>query len=183
MNTTTEPGESIDTEELLENLASADHVTRHKARRQLAALGRRVVPQLRTLLLQSRSERARWEAAKALGSIGGEDAVEALAGALPDASSDVRWSAVQGLIEGGESAYHPILHQLIIHSSNIGVREAAMHVLGHAVREERSSFLRPVLHALRGRAPVFEVSLAAYQAMTTYHRVHARLDTEAFRRD
>lgn len=182
MSNLTEQGESSAPNGLLEDLASEDHVTRHKARRHLTELGRVVVPQLRDLLLRSSLEHVRWEAAKVLGGIGGVDAVEALATALPDPSSDVRWTAVQGLIEGGETAYHPILHQLIIHSSNIGVREAATHVLCHAVKEEHSLFLRPVLRALRGRAPVFEVSLAAYQAMTTYHRTQARLDTAALRK-
>lgn len=117
-----------------------------------------------------------------LGGIGGPDAMEALASALPDPSPDVRWAAVEGLIEGKESAYHPVLHQLVIHSSNVGVREAASHIFAHAVREEHSGFLRPVLRALRGRAPVFEVSLAAYQALTTYHRAQARLDNLPLRK-
>ena len=168
-------------EELIGDLASDDHLTRHKARRDLTRLGMDVVPQLRELL-QSPAEHVRWEATKVLGSIGGEQALEALATALPDASHDVRWTAVEGLIEGREDAYHPVLHQLVVHSSNVGVREAASHIFSHAVREEHSSFLRPVLRALGGRAPVFEVSLAAYQALTTYHRAQARLDSAVLRK-
>ena len=181
MNESTESGGGPSPNELVEVLASEDHLRRQKARRDLTKLGKSVVPQLRDLL-RSHSEHARWEAAKVLGNIGGKEAVEALATLLPDSSHDVRWTAVEGLIEGGESAYHPVLHQLVIHSSNIGVREAASHILGRAVRDDHSSFLQPVLHALHGRAPVFEVSLAAYQALTTLHRNQARLDTARFRK-
>lgn len=181
MNDPNEPGVTRDVDELIGDLASKDHLTRYKARRDLTRLGMEVVPHLRELL-QSSSEHVRWEATKVLGSIGGEQALEALATALPDGSHDVRWTAVEGLIEGREESYHPVLHQLVIHSSSVGVREAASHILSHAVREEQSSFLRPVLRALRGRAPVFEVSLAAYQALTTYHRTQARLDSAALRK-
>ncbi len=181
MNDPNDPEVSRDVDALIGDLASEDHLTRHKARRGLTRLGTDVVPQLRDVL-RSPSERVRWEATKVLGTIGGEQALEALAMALPDASHDVRWAAVEGLIEGREDAYHPVLHQLVVHSSNVGVREAASHILSHAVRDEESTFLRPVLRALRGRAPVFEVSLAAYQALTTYHRTQARLDSAGLRK-
>ncbi len=175
MSEHSESGTTRPVDELIEELASEDPLICHAARRELTRFGRSVVPQLRDLL-RSPSEHVRWEAAKVLGGIGGMDGMDALANALPDPSSDVRWAAVEGLIEGKEKAYHPVLHQLVIHSSNVGVRDAAAHIFASAVREERSAFLRPVLRALRGRAPVFEVSLAAYQALTTYHRAQARLE-------
>jgi len=181
MNDPTEPGGNSDVDTLIENLASEDHLIRHEARRGLARIGTKIVPRLQELL-RSPSERVRWEATKVLGAIGGRPALEALATALPDSSHDVRWTAVEGLIEGREVAYHPVLHQLVVHSSNIGVREAGSHILSHAVREGQASFLKPVLRALRGIAPVFEVSLAAYQALTMYHRAQARLDTAALRK-
>ncbi len=181
MNDPTEPGASKEVDDLIAELASKDHLVRNNARRELARMGREIVPQLKELL-RSPQEHVRWEGTKILGAIGGEQAMEVLATALPDPSHDVRWTAVEGLIEGREAAYQPVLHQLVVHSSNIGVREAGAHILSHAVREEHSAFLRPVLRALRGRAPVFEVSLAAYQALTLYHRAKARLDMTPMRK-
>ena len=126
--------------------------------------------------LSSHDEHVRWEAAKALSEIGGAAAMEVLAGALQDESLDVRWVAAEGLIEAWEASLEPVLHQLIAHAGLVAVRESARWIIGAVLHERDVSFLKPVLHALNNRAPIFEVPLAAYEALVSMHRGQARLE-------
>src|SRR5437879_5314590 len=81
---------------LIDALASEDIKSRREA---LGALIRRGTMAVNALveLLKSHNEHVRWEAAKALGKIGGHESAEALVGALDDDSLDVRWLAADGL--------------------------------------------------------------------------------------
>jgi len=75
---------------LVDALASTDGVERHTAREQLEETGRPAVPFL-LRALQSPSEHARWEAAKALGKITDPSAAPALVRTLEDEKAAVRW--------------------------------------------------------------------------------------------
>ncbi len=162
-------------EGLVQDLSSQDPVTRQEARRKLVLMGASVVPQLKPLL-NAVDEHVRWEGAKALGEIGGAAAAQALAHALSDPSRDVRWAATQGLIASGDEGLEPLLHELITRSGLVWVREAGIRVLDAALQEKGSAYLRPVIKALKDRAPIFEVPIAAYEALVMLHRERARLD-------
>lgn len=128
-------------------------------------------------LLHSSDEHVRWEAAKALGEIGGGEAMMSLSTALADESVDVRWVAAEGMVARGRQSIEPLLHQLINRAGLIWVRESARWIIGAQLHEEEISLLRPVLHALQSNAPVFEVPIVAYEALVTLHRQQADLDS------
>ncbi len=164
-------------EGLIQELCSHDPVIRQEARRKLVLMGDSVTPQLKPLLNAS-DEHARWEAAKTLSEIGGAEAAQALAQALSDPSRDVRWAATHGLVTAGDEALEPLLHELITRSGLVWVREAGIRVLDAALQGKDSSFLRPVIRALKERAPIFAVPIAAYEALVTLHRRRSSLDTQ-----
>ncbi len=161
---------------LIQDLSCDDPVKRQEARQKLVSMGPAVVPQLKPLL-SSTDEHVRWEAAKALGDLGGAEAAQALAHALSDPSRDVRWAATQGLIASGEDGLEPLLHELITRSGLVWVREAGIRVLDAALQGKEGAYLRPVVKALKERAPIFAVPIAAYEALVTLHRQRAHLDT------
>jgi HEAT repeat protein len=160
----------------VERLSSADPVQRQEARQALAAMGRAVVPRLQPLL-KADDEHVRWEAVKVLGEAGGPEAARLLVQALSDASRDVRWAATQGLISAGDDALEPVLHELITRAGLVWVREAGIRVLDAAWHERHAPYLRPVLKALKDRAPIFEVPIAAYEALVALHRTRQQLDS------
>ena len=96
---------------LVDALANVDGVERHAAREQLEEIGRPAVPALLTAL-QSPSEHARWEAAKALGEIADPSAAPALVSTLEDEKAGVRWLAATALINLGRDALAPLLRGL-----------------------------------------------------------------------
>lgn len=167
---------TLSLEGLVEDLASQNPVIRQEARRKLTVMGRPVIGRLRPLL-KSHSEQVRWEAAKTMADIGGPDSANALAETLSDSSRDVRWVATEGLIASHSDALEPMLHELITRSSLVWVREAGIRVLDAALREEHNQFLRPVMKALKDRAPIFGVPIAAYEALVTIQRNRLRLDS------
>src|SRR5512140_659199 len=119
-------------EGLIQDLCSNEPVKRQEARQRLVNLGPPVIPQLKPLL-SAKDEHVRWEAAKALGEIGGAEAAQALAQALSDPSRDVRWAATHGLVTAGDDALEPLLHELITRSGLVWVREAGIRVLDAAL--------------------------------------------------
>jgi HEAT repeat protein len=68
------------------------------------------------------------EAAKALGNIGGHQAIQALISALEDDRFEVRWEAAEALIKIGRDAVKPLLKALIKKSDSTWMREGAHHV-------------------------------------------------------
>ncbi len=151
-----------------------ERMLREGLRATFVGQGQKSIPILHHCL-SSRHEHVRWEAAKALGEIGGAAATEVLATALADESLDVRWVAAEGMIDMWEISLEPLLHQLIAHAGLISVRESARWVVGAVVHERELEFLRPVLRALNNHAPVFEVPLAAYEALVCLHREQSRV--------
>ena len=153
-----------DIETLGDSLAEMDGVERQAAREQLVKVGKQAVPPL-LKALESPSERARWEAAKALGEIAEPGAAPALVNALEDKKSAVRWLAATALINLGRAALVPLLRGLEGHSDSIWFRDGAHHVLRTLIREGEADEAIPVLEALENIEPVVEAPIAAYHAL------------------
>jgi HEAT repeat protein len=153
-----------DIEPLLRQLASRDGVQRRRAREELVEIGEPAIPHLMTTL-GSPSERARWEAAKALGEMHMPTAAPALVHALQDEESAIRWLAATGLIRIGRESLRPLLEALEQHANSVWLREGAHHVLHMLIRDGVADETIPVLHALEDIEPAVEVPVAAYYAL------------------
>ena len=149
---------------LVDVLTSADGVERHAAREKLEEIGRPAVPALLGAL-QSPSEHARWEAAKALGEIGDTRAASTLVKTLEDEKAAVRWLAATALINLGRDALVPLLRGLEGHSDSIWFRDGAHHVLGSLVRDGVADEAVPVLEALENLEPCIGAPIAAYHVL------------------
>ncbi len=149
-------------ESLVERLTSTQADVREEARRNLIARGRDAIKPL-VALLPSPDAQTRWEVAKALGEIHHPDASTALASCLADEHRDVRWVAAEGLVAIGRVALEPVLEELIAHADSVWVRTGAEHIL----RAQAGDYpcVQPVLKALTGRAPLFEVPVTAFEAL------------------
>ena len=140
----------------------ADGDVREEARKELVTHGTAAIKPL-TALLSSPDAQTRWEAAKALGQIHHREAAAALALCLADEHRDVRWVAAEGLIALGDDALEPVLEELVAHASSVWVRKEATHIL-NAFGEDNPP-IALVLKALSGLAPLFEVPVAAFDAL------------------
>jgi len=160
---TTVPGDETITS-LIEVLDNTDGVKRHAAREQLEKIGSPAVPFL-VRALQSPSEHARWEAAKALGTIADASAAQALVHTLEDDKAAVRWLAATALINLGRDALVPLLRGLEGNSDSIWFRDGAHHVLRSLVRDGVADEAVPVLEALENLEPCVEAPIAAYHVL------------------
>jgi HEAT repeat protein len=149
---------------LVDALASTDYSARRHALKALIRRGTIAVDAL-IGLLKSSSEQVRWEAAKALGRIGGPESTDALAALLDDESPDVRWRAADGLISIGGDALIPVLRSLIARPASPLSREASSHVLRAFLNQEFADIVFPVHAALEVGLPVEEVVVAAHEAL------------------
>jgi len=154
-----------DIKQLLVDLEDDDIHSRELARRKLASIGAETVPDLIHQLKTDR-ERCRWEAAKILGEIRDETAIEALVEALLDSSISVHWVATESLIKYGRSAVLPLLEGITRHFDSMRFRQGAYHIL-HVL--ERFHQLDPkvqeVLDALRDIEPSVSAPWAAERAI------------------
>jgi HEAT repeats len=149
---------------LLDQLSSKDGLQRRSARQHLVDMGKPAAPYL-IRVLQSPSERGRWEAAKALGEIRDPLAAPALVQALEDEESAIRWLAARGLIALGRASLRPLLEALEAHSNSVWMREGAHHVLHTLIRDGEVDAASPVLEALEDIEPSVEVPIAAYYVL------------------
>jgi HEAT repeat protein len=153
-----------DIDNLLAQLGSRDGVQRRKAREQLVDVGKPAIPYF-IAALQSPNERARWEAAKALGEIRQPTAAPALVQALEDEESAIRWLAATGLIRMRRGTLQPLFEALERHANSVWLREGAHHVLHMLIRDGIADEAIPVLQALEDIEPAIEVPVAAYYAL------------------
>jgi HEAT repeat protein len=149
---------------LVDALANVDGVERQAARVQLEQIGPAAVPAL-TRALQSPSDRARWEAAKALGEIADPRAAQALVSTLQDEKAAVRWVAATALINLGRDALVPLLRGLEDDSDSTRFRDGAHHVLRSLVKDGVADEAIPVLEALENLEPCVEARIAAYHLL------------------
>lgn len=149
----------------LYKLDDQDIKTRNQARQHLLSTGKEAVPDLIHQLKTDR-ERCRWEAAKLLGDIHDENALDALVEALMDNSINVHWAATESLVKFGKHAILPLLEGITRHFDSMRFRQGAYHVL-HML--ERFHHLDPevqeVLDALRSIEPSASAPWAAERAI------------------
>jgi HEAT repeat protein len=150
---------------LIGDLASTDGIVRIMARRTLVSIGGKAIDRLLDSL-KSKNKWVRWEAAKALGQIGGIAAIHGLVKALDDKMFDVRWIAAEALIHiGGRKVIIQILNALVEHPDSYWTREAVHHVLHDINKEHMYKVLKPVLVALEDVEPALEAAYAAENAL------------------
>jgi HEAT repeat protein len=130
MNKQKRNGMYLELESLVDMLASKDGMVREKAREVLVSMGKPAVSSLTQALKHSGQDQVRWEAAKALGSIGDTRAIPSLVTALKDCNPDVAWLAAEGLIKFEKHAWPPLLRALISDGAkSVLLRQGAHHVL------------------------------------------------------
>lgn len=138
---------------------------RNIARHKLASIGSEAVPDLITQLKTDR-ERCRWEAAKILGDIRDETAVDALVEALLDNSISVHWVATEALIKYGHRAILPLLEGITRHFDSMRFRQGAYHILHMLERfHQLDPKVQEVLEALRDIEPSVSAPWAAERAI------------------
>ena len=156
---------------LIDSLSSSSIPRRRRALRALIGHGPIAVAALAGLFTSPR-EHVRWEAAKALGRIGGLSAAEALAPVLDDESLDVRWAASDGLVAIGHVSLIPVLRILIERSNSVRVREGAIHVLHGLLEDRYIEIILPVLSAMKLGVPVENLPVAAHEALNKLRSAH-----------
>jgi hypothetical protein len=144
-------------------LSSSDDLARTEAFKSLIAIGMPAVPLLVDALKNSNCL-VRWEAAKALGTIGDPATAPALVQALEDEKFEVRWRAAEGLTKMKVNGLKLLLQALTKDAESVFLREGAHHVLSIMARDGLRNCLLPVLTALECSWPSFEVPVAAFHA-------------------
>ena len=115
---------------LMDLLENEEPTVRQKARKSLVAMGKPAVSSLTGALRNSKLEHVRWEAAKALDTIGDIRAIPSLVKALEDNNSDVTWLTAEALRKFKKIAWPPLMRALMKSSQDsVLLRTGAHHVL------------------------------------------------------
>jgi len=127
---------------LMSVLESKDGMARKKTRESLVKIGGPAVPYLITALERSKTDQVRWEAAKALGTIGDAGSIPALVKALEDSNADVAWLAAAGLKKFKKEAWPQLLRALIENGAKSALLcQGAHHVFQNQKGEEFKDLL------------------------------------------
>jgi len=153
---------NIDT--LVNDLTCDDVLTCQNARRILVDIGEEAVPRLIEAQSDTR-EWVRWEAAKALGEIGGPRAMEALLRSIEDEKFDIRWLAAEGLIRVGRPAVKPLLEMLMKRPESIWLQQGAHRVFRDLEHADYREILHPVSLAIESNDPAVQILSAARSAL------------------
>lgn len=149
---------------LMELLSSEDGMKRQKARKSLEALGKPAVPFLVQALQNSKVDQVRWEAAKALatiGDVGDTSSIPTLVNALEDRDGGVTWLAAEALRKFKKEAWHPLLSKLIKDGlESILFRQGVHHVFSHQKEDGFNDLLATLIKALANDT-VQEASIVA----------------------
>jgi len=159
---------------LIADLDNRNGLVRQRARISLIQMGEPAVPSL-IKALGHRTGPTHWEAAKALSLIGDPRSVQALVNALDDNSFGVRWLAAEGLIAVGYCSLDPLLLALQNRPESVRLREGAHHVLHDLVSRNLLDHIsrervKPVLAALKNKAPTSTVPVAAHRALNALQK-------------
>ena len=119
----------------------------HEAQHALGELGRKAEPSL-VVALEHPDSHIRWHAARALGQIGDDQAVGALAAGLYDDNQAVRWTSARVLANLEASAIPAILGVLCCHPITDPFRQAAYHALHSMPSRQTQAYLQPLLQVL-----------------------------------
>lgn len=150
---------------LINQLSSADKITRTHAREGLVEIGDPSVTALIDVL-HSENTFVRWEASKALGQIANPEATKALIARLSDGEFAIRWLAAEALMEMDLAGVIAVLHALVQESpEDVWLREGAHHILRALRGAWYGEFLAPVIKALEQRDAAITVLTKAYKAL------------------
>jgi hypothetical protein len=119
----------------------------HEAQRALGELGRKAEPAL-VAALDHPDSHIRWHAARTLGQIGDDRAVDALASGLYDENQAVRWTSARVLANMEGAAIPAILGVLCCHPITEPFRQAAFHALHSMPSRQTQVYLQPLLQVL-----------------------------------
>lgn len=144
-------------ESLMDMLASKDGMIRQKARKSLVDMGKSAVSSLIFALENSKLDKVRWEAAKALGEIVDVRSIPVLIKSLEDSDHDVIWLAAKALSKFKKSAW-PLLLQALIkdESDSVILRQGVHHVFLHQREEGFNDLLETLMKALESGSVVRE---------------------------
>ena len=118
------------------------------AQRALGELGHKAEPAL-VAALDHPDSHIRWHAARTLGQIGDDRAVDALASGLYDENEAVRWTSARVLANLEAAAIPAILGVLCCHPITEPLRQAAYHALHSMPSRQTQVYLQPLLQVLR----------------------------------
>lgn len=144
--------------------AQPDPDVQHAARKALSELGRLAEPAL-VQALGHPDAHVRWHAARSLGQIKDEWAIDRLANSLYDEDRAVRWAAARVLARLDTRAIPAILRVLSRYPINEPFRQAAFHALHAMVSRRAQEQARPVLEALDGPAAAVKTPLIAQRML------------------
>jgi HEAT repeat protein len=152
---------------LMNILESKDGLARKKAREALVKIGEPAVSSLITALEQSKTDQVRWEAAKALGTIGNEESIPALVKALEDLNADVAWLAAVGLKKFKKAAWPYLLRALVENGAKSALLcQGAHHVFQNQKGDEFKDLLAPLVKALEIGTVSGSAAVAANDMLT-----------------
>jgi len=120
----------------------------HAAQRALGELGHKAEPSL-VAALDHPDSHIRWHAARTLGQIGDDRAIDALASGLYDENQAVRWTSARVLANLEGAAIPAILGVLCCHPITDPLRQAAYHALHSMPSRQTQVYLQPLLQVLR----------------------------------
>lgn len=158
-------GPTLDVDSLVIDLASANPVTRQRARESLVAVGSNEVAAALVAELTDPRDHVRWEAAKTLAALKAPVSAPAFVNALEDDDEGVRWLAAEGLVALGKTGLLAVLNSLIKRSGSPAFCQSAHHVLSGCSKSDISKSIAPVLVALNGLEPGVFAPPAAYTAL------------------
>lgn len=151
---------------LVNQLENDDDKIQTKARKSLVEIGKQAVSPLSLVLENSKTYKARWEAAKALGEIRDIKSIPSLVIALEDPESDVAWLAARALEKFKKAAWPELMQALVNQGAD---SELLRHGAHHILRKQKMQGFNDLLNILRtaleqGSVPE-SISPAAYNIL------------------
>lgn len=145
---------------------SEDEKVRTRARKSIVTLGKQAVPSLLLVLENSKTYKARWEAAKALSEINDLKSIPVLVKTLDDPESDVAWLAAKTLEKFRKAAWPELMRALVKHGSESVLLQRGAH---HILRKQKVEGYNDLLDILKttletGSVPE-SISPAAYNIL------------------
>jgi len=157
---------SYNLQSLINLLEDEDDAVRRKARKSLVIMGSKAVATLSFTLENSKIYKARWEAAKALGSIGDVRSIPTMIKALEDPESDVAWLAAKALKKMGKAAWPELFHVLVKRGpESVQLQHGAHYILRKQADGGFDDLLQILREALVSFSNPESISLAAYNIL------------------
>jgi hypothetical protein len=148
---------------LVNDLGSKDGIVRQKARNALVQIGLPAMESLTVAFETKKNAYAHWEAAKAISTIGGPEAVRPLLHALADEDFSIRWIATEGLVAVGGIALESLAKFLVSEETPPFFYESSHHFIHDLISkktidEEMAAQLEPLLKAFTKTASTQQIS-------------------------